>query len=340
MSPTPYQLFVGVDIAAATATVTWEGPAHPPARPLVIAQTPTGYASLQERLAATGIPAAQTLVVLEATGTYWIRLATALHTAGYPVSVVNPKQAHDFASALRQRGKTDPLDARMLAQLGAKLTPPCWTPPPAIYHELQQRLAQRDSLLVLRRQVLNQHHALQHEQVVITAVVARHEALVATIDAQIAAVEAELATLLQQEDAWAESIVRLQAVPGVGLITAAWVVVATLNFPACADGEEASGYAGLVPRPWLSGTSVRGRPHLGHGGHARLRTALYMATLAAARWNPQIKAVYERLRAAGKPVKVARCAAARKLLRLLWALGTKKQTFDPAHGQAPAARAA
>src|SRR5438132_1326427 len=123
-----YHLFVGVDIAATTATVSWEGPAHPAGRPIVIDQTPAGYASVQERLAATGVPAAATLVVLEATSTYWIRLATALHTAGYHVSVVNPKQAHDFANALRQRGKTDPLDARMLAQLGAKLTPPRWTP--------------------------------------------------------------------------------------------------------------------------------------------------------------------------------------------------------------------
>src|SRR5205085_1186062 len=99
-TPIAYRLFVGVDVAAATATVTREGPAHPAARPVVLDQTPSGYATLQERLAATGVPADQTLVVLEATSTYWIRLATALHTAGYHVSVVNPKQAHDFANAL------------------------------------------------------------------------------------------------------------------------------------------------------------------------------------------------------------------------------------------------
>ncbi len=329
-----------MDIAAVTATVTWAGPAHPAPRPIVLDQTPAGYASLHERLAATGIPAAETLVVLEATSTYWIRWATALHTAGYAVSVVNPQQAHDFAKALRQRGKTDPLDARMLAQLGAKLTPPSWTPPPAIYQELQQRLAQRDSLLVWWRQVLNQHHAWQHEHVVVTAVADRQQALVTLIDGQIAEVEQEIKALVQQEHAWAARIVRLQTVPGVGLITAAWLVVATLNFTACANAEAASAYAGLAPRPWESGTSIRGRAHLGPGGHARLRTALYMATLAAARWHPAIKAQYERLRAAGKPVKVARCAAARKLLHQLWAIGTKQQAFDPAYGQAEAAQAA
>jgi len=73
---------------------------------------------------------------------------------------------------------------------------------------------------------------------------------------------------------------------------------------------------------------VRGQARIGHGGQSRLRTALYMATLAAVRYNPEIKAFYTRLRAAGKPSKVARCAAARKLLHLAWALVTKQQRYQ------------
>ncbi len=74
---------------------------------------------------------------------------------------------------------------------------------------------------------------------------------------------------------------------------------------------------------------MRKHPRIGHTGYRRLRTALYMATLSAARRNPPIKAFYDRLRAAGKPKKVARCAAARKLLHLAWAVVTKDQDFDP-----------
>ena len=77
---------------------------------------------------------------------------------------------------------------------------------------------------------------------------------------------------------------------------------------------------------------MRGRAQIGHGGHARLRTALYLATLTAARFNPVIKAHYDRLRARGKPTKVARCAAARKLLHLAYAVVTKGQPFDPHYG--------
>ncbi len=82
-----------------------------------------------------------------------------------------------------------------------------------------------------------------------------------------------------------------------------------------------------------SGTSVRGRAQLGHGGNGRLRTALYLASLSATRYNGAIKEFYDRLRASGKPMKVARCAAARKLLHLAWAVVTKGQAFDVRHTQ-------
>ena len=107
----------------------------------------------------------------------------------------------------------------------------------------------------------------------------------------------------------------------------------TLNFARCPGPEALAAYAGLVPVPRESGRSVRGRPSIGHDGNGRLRTALSLAGLSAARFNPAIRAFYQRLRAAGKPHKVARCAAARKLLHLAWALATKRQRFDPHRGQ-------
>ncbi len=329
----PYHLFVGADIAARSFTAAWGRPDAVLSRPLRYEQTPAGFTALQQALAATGVAPAQTLVVMEATSTYWIQLANALHTGGYHVSVVNPKQAHDFAKAVLQHAKTDPLDAKMLAHLGPKLAPARWTPPPAIYHELQQRLAWRDSLVALRTQVSNQHHALLHEQVVVDAVAGSQTALISTLTAQIQAVERELTEVIATDHAWTASIVRLQSIPGVGLVTAAWLIVATANFTACASVEAATGYVGLAPHPWQSGSSVRGRPHIGHSGNARVRHALYMASVSALRCNPILRTFYARLKAAGKAAKVALCAVARKLLHLAWALVTKQQTFDPEYGQ-------
>jgi transposase len=338
--PSPaYRLFVGVDIAAATATVAWLLPGAPITRPITIEQTPFGIAQLHARLQATGIAQNDTLVVLEATGSYWITLATTLHQAGYAVSVINPMQAHHFAKALLKRAKTDAIDAQTLTQLAAQLQPARWIPPPAIYYELQQRLAQRDALLDLRQQVRNQLHALVQGPVVSAAVRTRMEQLIATLTDQLTEVEAEIAPALQQDAAWAAAASRLQTIKGIGLLTAAWLVVTTVNFRVCPSADAAVGYAGLAPLPYDSGTSVRGRRRIGHRGNGRLRSALYMASLSAAQHNPIIREFYERLRAAGKLKKVARCAAARKLLRIAWAVVTKEQDFDPTYAQRRQARA-
>ena len=327
--PPTYQLFVGIDIAAATFTVVWTHGGAPNMRPLTLDQTPQGFLALQQRLQATNVAPAATLVVLEATGSYWITLATTLHHAGYQVSVINPAQAHHFAKALLKRAKTDAIDAATLTQLAALLQPQPWTPPPAVYHELQQRLAQRETLLAMRQQLRNQLHALSQGPVVIAAVRRRRETLIVTLTTQVEEVDGELTAALQMDAAWAAAAERLQSIKGIGAITAGWLLVTTLNVRHCATPEAATADAGLAPVPRESGSSVRGRRGIGHAGNVRLRTALYMATLSAAQHNPMIKTFYRRLRDAGKPKKVARCAAARKLLHLAFAVVTKEQRFDP-----------
>jgi transposase len=281
------------------------------------------------KLATTGIAPSDTLIVLEATGSYWITLATTLVERGYQVSVVNPKQAHDFAKALLKRAKTDTIDAQTLARLGALLQPTPWTPPPAIYTELQQRLVHRDALLAMRQQLRNQRHALIQQPYVVASVRARLDSLIATLTDELAALDAEIAATLVQDNVWADAAARLQTITGVGLITTAWLLTATLNFTLCPTPQAATAYAGLAPHAYQSGTSVHKRPTIGHTGHARLRTVLYLASLSAAQHNPAIKPFYDRLRAAGKSPKVARCAAARKLLHIAWAVATKGQPFDP-----------
>ncbi len=326
-SVSPYQCFVGVDIAAVTFTATWIGAASSPDRPQQFANTPAGFAALQQRLPATGVAPAATLVAMEATGSYWVALAVTLHQAGYVVSVLNPAAVHHFAKSQLRRAKTDAMDARLLAQFATERRPAAWTPPPAVYHHLRQRLAARDALLEMRKQAQNHRHALLQWPVVVDSVRQQLDEVVASLDERIATLEAEIAEVLQ-DGAWAGSAALLLSIPGVGVLTAAWLLVTTLNFGLCTTAESAAAYAGLVPMPWESGTSVRGRPAIGHGGNSHLRRALYMATLSAARRNPPIKAFYQRLRAAGKPMKVARCAAARKLLHLAWAIVTKGRPFE------------
>lgn len=335
LAPPTYQLFVGVDIAATSFAATWTRGGAARERARTFDQTPDGFRACQGWLDTTGVAPADTLIVVEATGSYWVTLAVALHQAGYTLSVVNPAHAHAFARSLPRRAKTDALDAQVLAQLAAERQPPPWTPPEQVYHELHQRLVVRDGLLAMRQQARNQRHALEQWPVRIDGALATLDTVLAEFDTQVQALEDAIRTVLR-EGAWAESAALLASIPGIGMVTTAWLLVGTLNFTACASAEAASAYAGLVPLARESGTSVRGRAQIGHGGHARLRTALYMATLAAARFNPVIRAQYERLRAAGKPPKVARCAAARKLMHLAFAVVTKQRPFDPTYRTAAA----
>jgi transposase len=330
-TPLTYRLFAGVDIAATTFAASWTTAGAPRERAVTFAQTPDAFSAFQDRLRTFGVPEAEILVVIEATGSYWVALAVSLHDAGFAVAVINPAHAHNYALSLPRRAKTDALDARVLAQFAAERQPPRWTPPPQVYHELRQRLVARDGLLEMRQQARNQRHALLQWPIVITSVREHLDKVIAELDTRLSALDSEIAQVLV-DGAWAESATLLRGITGIGMVTTAWLLVGTLNFQACASAESVAAYVGLVPLARESGSSVRGRAQIGHGGHARLRTALYLATLTAARFNPKIKAHYERLRAAGKPPKVARCAAARKLLHLAYAVVTKGQPFDPHYG--------
>lgn len=332
-SAIPYRLFVGVDVAAATCAVAWMRPTGTPSRAVTMEQSPTGIAGLQRRLLALEPDPALVLVVLEATGSYWIRLALALHDAGFRVAVINPAQAHHFAKALRKRSKTDAIDAQSLTERAARLQPACWTPPPAISAELHQRLTHRDALVHVRTQFRNQLQALVQQPTVVSSVQQRLAELIATLDGEIETVDDEIQAALQQDAAWAAAAAALTTVTGLGTLTIAWILTTTINFQLTATPEAAANYAGLAPQLRQSGTSVRGRPGIGRHGNARLRRALSMATLSAIQHNPVIKAFYQRLVAAGKPKKVAVCGAARTLLRIAWAVGTNGQPFDPAHRQ-------
>ncbi len=333
MPTSPYTLFVGVDIAAASASVSWQTLDSAPCPPLEIVQTKTGWRELQTKLRATGHLPEHTLVVVEATGSYWMHLALHLHEAGFHVSVINPLQVHGFARALLKRGKTDAIDAQTLTQLAAVLQPTPWTPPPPIYEELRQRLIQRDAFLDMRVQESNRLHALEQRSMVIETVRQRSKDLITYLDAQIRELEREIGTALRQDHDWAEAAQRLLSIPGIGAVTTAWLLVSTLNFTLCENAKQLSAYAGLAPYPHQSGSSVYKRSRIGHAGHGHLRRKLYMAAIAAIRVNPVFKGFYQRLKAAGKKTKVALCAVARKLLCLAWTLVTKKRMFDPHFGR-------
>jgi transposase len=323
-----YDWYVGIDIGADSASVVHGPDKDKLSRAFSIAQSQAALTDVDARLGQAGAGRERTLVVMEATGTYWMKLATGLHALGYRVSVINPKQAHHFAQALLKRSKSDAIDAHTLAVLAATLQPAAWNPPPVIHEELLQRLTEREALLDMRQQERNRLHALQQRPRVVKAVQRRMQAHLKFLDEQIASIEAELRAALKTDAAWEAAAKLLRSITGIGLISCAWLLTASLNFTACSRPAQLAAYAGLVPRTHQSGSSLNAPPCIGHSGHAALRSALYMASLSAARHNPVIRDFYQSLLARGKPKKVAHVAAARKLVHLAWAVVTKQRPFQ------------
>lgn len=327
-----YLHFVGIDIAAATFTAAWlvKSVWHH----ATFDQRRTDYGRFVHQLRQIA-PPAQTLIVMEATGSYGLTLAWCLHEAGFVVSVINPTQAKLFARLEMQQTKTDRIDAQLLAEFARQRQPARWTPPPALVEQLQPRLARRGDVLAIKTQETNRLHALRQNPHADASLLERLEHLIAYLQAEVDILDRELADLLVSEHSWADAARRLQTIPGIGLIAAAWILAATHCFAYCDTPEQAAAFAGLVPYRRESGSSLRGHRPVGRGGHAALRKTLYMATLAAARCNPCVKPLYDRLLARGKPNKVARVASARKLMHIAWAVVVKKRDFDPSFAPQP-----
>jgi len=329
--PTPaYAHHGGIDVAARTLQPALGAGAAPAADLAAVANTPAGWEALQDALRAGGATPATTLLVLEATGPYWQGAATALTAAGWHVSVVSPASARHYARARLHRAKTDTVDARGLAAYGRDLRPARWAPADADVQALQLLVRARDDLVAQRTQARNRQHALAQLPAVPDEVRAAGAAVLAALAAQIAALGAAIERRATTAAALADDIARLRTIAGVGLLTAAIVVAETRPWRHGATPRQVVAHAGLDPAPHESGTSVRGAGHISKTGNARLRQAVYMAAISAARCNPPLKAFYERLRANGKKPKVALVAVARKLLVLMMTLLTHQRTFDPA----------
>ena len=297
--------FVGVDVSEGRLDV------HllPAGERASFAHDPRGIGRLVAWLAATDRP----LVAVEATGGLERPLVAALDRAALAVAVVNPRQVRDFARAAGLLAKTDRLDARALALFAERLRP---QPRAARSGEDAALVA----LVLRRRQLVEAREAERNRRRRAT-----DPTLLGSLDAhlgwlvqEIARLDAALAALVERTTAWRERARLLASVPGVGAVTAA-SLLALLPELGRLDAKAIASLAGLAPFARDSGL-MKGRRTIG-GGRKAVRGALYMATtLVATRHNPRIRAFYGRLRAAGKPAKLALTACMRKLLVILNAI--------------------
>lgn len=249
-------------------------------------------------------------VVCESTGGYQRALVAALHAAQVPVSVVSPARVRHFARAQGLRAKTDPIDARLLTAFGQAMACAALPPPSAEALELQA--------LVRARQVLHTQlnvEASHDEQCTVPFLQEQAAARKSLLREQIRAIERRLRALIAAHPRWQARAERVQAVSGIGEVSA-WVVLAELPELGQLAPGQAGALLGVAPDPNDSGPR-QGSRHIS-GGRSHARKVLYMAALTASQRNPVLAPFYRRLtQQRHKPHRVALTAIMRKLVELL-----------------------
>ena len=317
----PNPLFwAGIDLAKATFDAALWG--HQELRAMRVRSFPRceeGARALLAWLREHAGPDGPIGLVMEATAAFAEELATWLLDLdpGLRVAIVNPIQTSAFLRSLGLRNKTDNLDARALAQYGAERSPAPWEKP-------RPEMAILKDLARVRMDLVHARTAMSlrlkdHARASKSAAKAMANVIQA-LDAQIRALESEVRKHLRAHEALAEQADRLDSVIGVGLLTAVTVMTELGDLRRFARSRQLTAFAGMSPRRKESGTSVHGRPRLCKQGSARVRAALYLAASAAVRFNPDMKALYDRLLAQGKVKRVALGAVMRKLLVLMRAV--------------------
>jgi transposase len=270
------------------------------------------------------------LIVLEATGGLEVPITGALLAAGLPVRVVNPKQVRNFARALAQLAKTDRLDALVIARFAEVVTPELRPLPDEQAQALGARLARRRQLVEMLIAEKNRRHTVEGPM---------REKLDAHLDwlsLAIKELDAEIDRLVKQSPAWREKEALLLSVPGVGPIVSR-TVLSELPELGALSRQKIAALAGVAPFNRDSGR-YRGKRKIA-GGRRPVRSALYMAATVAARFNPLIRPLYERLIAANKPKKVALVACMHKLLTILNAMLKHHSVWNPEHAKRATAAA-
>jgi len=292
-------LYVGLDIAKLTLQLHLAGRFH------ALTNDPKGQAQLLKLL--SDHPTAH--VVCEASGGYEQALVRFLQAVDIPVSVIEAARVRHFARAQGQRAKTDPIDAALLTAYGYAIKPAA-TPALAPARQQLAALAQR------RRQLLDLRTIERNraEHYTDPFCVRQTRQLQKALDKQIEQCHQAITELIAKDAVLAHQAERLQAIPGVGAVTAA-TVLAEMPELGKLNPQTAAALAGVAPYNYDSGP-LKGTRHIS-GGRQVVRCALYMATLSAVRHDRILKAFYQRLLAAGKAKLVALTACMRKLIVLM-----------------------
>ena len=266
-------------------------------------------------------------MVMESTGVYGLDLALSIAKAGIEVMVANPRAAANFAKATLQRSKTDQLDAEMLLLFAERMPFEPWHAPSSKELELRSISRRVQAILETVRAEKNRMHAAMHVE---GTTVVRKSITVSlkALTQQIASLRAAARKLIASDPLMARRFDLLQTITGVGQISAISILAELSVLPAGMTDRQWVAHAGLDPRVFESGTSIRSLPRISKRGNSHLRAVLYIPARVASRFEPNAAAFAARLRSnAKKPLQI-HVAVMRKLLHGICAMFQNDQVFD------------
>lgn len=319
-------LYLGMDVAKAKLDCCLlSDEASGKRKTKVVNNTRSGITDLLAWIAKQHVSPEELHVVMEATGVYHEQAALALADAGVTVSIVNPAQVKNFGGGLAVRTKTDGVDSFVLARYGALLKPAAWQTPPPEARMLQALLARRESIaqdLQRERNRQEKAHATDTPERI-------QQSLADSIEfhvKQLADLQQDIDRHIDKHSNLKDDMALLQSIPAVGPQVGG-NLLSVMHSHDFGSAEQLAAYLGLVPIERQSGSSVLGRAKLSKAGPARIRAVLYMAAIVATRYNPHVKAVYNRLLARGKSKMSALGAAMRKLVHLCFGVLKTRQPY-------------
>ena len=319
---------IGIDVSKATLDVMWlRDPETLKVKSKKLTNTPDGRQALLDwAVKTTGHPLEAIRFVMEATGVYHERLACALYEAGAEVVVANPAHVRSYAQSFGVRTKNDCKDAMILARFGATQGPHRrWQPEAPEVYRLKTLLNRLDTV----------QEDLQREQNRLEKAKASREAplVQASLERVIEHLEQEATELnrqidddIQQNPKFKQDRKLLESIPGIAEVLSRYLLV-LFHSRQFLKASQMAAYLGLNLVGETSGTSVNKPPRLSKVGPARWRAKLYMPAIVATQYNPDAKALYERLVNAGKAKKAALGAVMRKLVHIAFGVLTHQQAF-------------
>ena len=281
----------------------------------VLSNTATGHAELVRWLADKQL-AANTPIVLEATGPYSEAVAIVLVDAGLAVSVVNPARVSGFAQSELSRNKTDKADAKLLAKFAQRAELTVWEPPSVAVRELRALVDRLQALIDMRQQELNRLEALS--QGVPSSVTGMVEEHVAWLEEQIHKIQSSIDDHIDGNPELKRDADLMQSIPGIGKRVSAQLLAYIGDVRRFKNAKALAAFIGVTPKQKQSGTSVKGRTVLSRAGHTAARRALFMPGLVAKRHNPVVVALARRLEQKGLAPKAIVGASMRKLVHMIY----------------------